>query len=84
MAILFIFLQIIERLCALSFNANELLMLKFLIQELSEKYMELFPGKSFKPKINFLKHYPEMIKLVAPLVETVCCEIKPVRDCAKL
>ena len=56
------FAQIIERLCALPFNANAFLTLKSLIQKCSEKYMKLFPDTNFKPKGHFLKHYSKIIE----------------------
>ena len=53
-----LFVQLLERLCAPSFNNIELSVLNYLIKEFYGKYTVLFPETSFKPKAHFLKHYP--------------------------
>ena len=70
------FIQIIEKLCAMSFNKNELCVLTFYIEEFFSKYGKLFPETSLKPKGHFLKHYPVMTKRFGPLVKTLRFEAK--------
>ena len=69
--LLICFIQLHEKLCALSFNHNQLTVLKSQIEDFFVKYLELFPYANMKPKSHFLKHYPEMIQRFGPLVKTL-------------
>ena len=74
--LLICFMQILEKLCALSFNRNQLIVLTSQIEDFFMKYLELFPDANIKPKSHFLKHYPEMIWRFGPLVKTLRFEAK--------
>ena len=79
--------KLLKRVCVLSFNANELLTFKILIQQFSEKYIELFPDTNFKPKSHFLNHYhPKMIKGLDFWLKLSALRLNLVilKDCAKL
>ena len=70
------FIQIVERLTALSFDHDDLVILELYIKEFFELYGKLFPDSIFKPKSHFLKHYPAMIRRFGPLVKTLRFEAK--------
>ena len=71
-----LFFQLLERLCAPSFNNEELSVLNYFIKEFYGKDTVLFPEIPFKPKVHFLKHYPQMIRKFGPLVKTLPFEAK--------
>lgn len=58
-------LKIIDILLSYSFNENTILLLKRLIKEHNENYIQLFNDTS-KPKHHFLIHYPSIIKQSGP------------------
>ena len=57
--LLICFIQLTEKLCALSFNHNQLIVLTSQVEDFFVKYLELFSDTNIKPKSHFPKHYPE-------------------------
>ena len=70
------FLDIVERLTAISFNDEELLVLKDSINEFFPRLLKIYPLHELKPKEDFLLHYPLMIRKYGPLVKTLRFESK--------
>ena len=70
------FVDIVDRMCATSFNDAELTVLKLLLDEFFPFFHEVFPDVSIKPKAHFLRHYPLMIKKFGPLIKTLRFEAK--------
>ena len=70
------FLDILEQLCAPSFNRGELVALQTLIDSFFPKYLAVFPDENLKPKSHFLRHYPKMIEKFGPLIKTLRFEAK--------
>ena len=53
-------------------------LLKLLIEEHHSKFVSIYGSGSLIPKMHFLVHYPEQIRLLGPLVHTwtMCYEAK--------
>ena len=69
-------LQITERLYAIEFSNDDLLVLKTLLKEIFLEYFHFFPEEAVKPKSHFLPHFAYMIKLFESLVKTLRFETK--------
>ena len=64
------FVQLVEKLCSLSFTSTELVLIAEHIQLFFSKYVQLFDDVKLKPKAHFNFHYPHMIERFGPLVKT--------------
>ena len=69
------FLTLIERICAPSFNEEELFVLMETIIDFFERYCEFFPD-TLKAKCHYIFHYPAMIRKFGPLIKTLRFEAK--------
>ena len=70
------FVQLVEKLCSLSFASTELNLLAQRIHLFFSKYVQLFHYVKPKPKAHFIFHYPHMIDQFGPLVKTLRLETK--------
>ena len=72
------FLDVLDRLCASSFNHGELVVLSCVINDFFSTYISLYPCEHLKPKAHFimLMHYPDMIRRFGPLIKTLRFESK--------
>ena len=70
------FVQLVEKLCCLSFASTELNLRAERIQLFFSKYAQLFDDVKLKPKAYFVFYYPHMIERFGPLVKTLRLEPK--------
>ena len=56
------FVQLVEKLCSLSFTYTELILIAEHIQLFFSKYVQFFDDVKLKPKAHFVFHYPHMIE----------------------
>ena len=56
------FVQLVEKLCSLSFTSTELILMEEHIQLFFSKYVQFFDDVKLKPKAHFVFHYPHMIE----------------------
>ena len=77
-------LDILERLCASSFDDNELCYMQHLKDEFIPRYLNLYQKE--KPKLHFIRHYARMTYVFGPLIKTLRFEAKNVflKDTVKL
>lgn len=70
------FLDLLDRLSAPRFSEHDLVVMKQLIVDFFQVYLELYPDENLKPKAQFLTHYPDMIRKYGPLMKTLRFESK--------
>ena len=68
--------QLVEKLCSLSFTSTELVLIAEHIQLFFSNYVLLFDDVKLKPKAHFIFHYPHMNERFGPLVKTLRFEAK--------
>lgn len=70
------FHKIIQRLCALQYREEDLVVLDEMIKSFLKSYCIIFPENNLKPKAHFLLHYPMNIRKFGPLIKTLRFESK--------
>ena len=71
-----LFVDMVERLCALSFAESDLIRLEEITVKFLKMYSDLFPDENLKPKAHFLTHYSMNIRKFGPLLKTLRFESK--------
>ena len=70
------FAQLVEMLCGLEFNNNDLMLLQHKFDLFFPKFMGNFPDVSMKPKGLLFQHYRAIIRTFALLIKTLRFEFK--------
>ena len=70
------FAQLVEMLCGLEFNNNDLMLLQHKFDLFFPKFMGNFPYVSMKPKGLLFQHYRAIIRKFALLIKTLRFEFK--------
>ncbi|XP_028403161.1 uncharacterized protein LOC114525900 [Dendronephthya gigantea] len=66
--LLLLLLECMDFIFSPQVTTEETFFLKHLIKDHHEHFLDLFPGRTLKPKHHFMTHYPEQMRLLGPLL----------------